>query len=31
MVKVEPKAITLHKFRVEKTDKGYVAFVVVDI
>lgn len=31
MVKVEPKAITLHKFRVEKTDKGYVAFIVVDI
>uniref|UniRef100_A0A7C2SEY2 Protein archease n=2 Tax=Archaeoglobus fulgidus TaxID=2234 RepID=A0A7C2SEY2_ARCFL len=31
MVKVEPKAITLHKFRVEKTDNGYLAFVVVDI
>jgi SHS2 domain-containing protein len=31
MVKVEPKAITLHKFRVERGDGGYTAFVVVDI
>ncbi|MET1125100.1 MAG: archease [Archaeoglobaceae archaeon] len=30
MVKVEPKAITMHKFRVEKRDK-YYAYVVVDI
>lgn len=31
MVKVEPKAITMHKFRVERRDDGYKAFVVVDI
>lgn len=31
MVKVEPKAITMHKFRVEKGEGGYKAFVVVDI
>ncbi len=31
LVKVEPKAITLHKFKVEKVDGGYKAFVVVDI
>ncbi len=31
LVKVEPKAITLHKFKVEKVDEGYRAFVVVDI
>ncbi|WP_290597812.1 MULTISPECIES: archease [unclassified Archaeoglobus] len=30
-VKVEPKAITMHKFRVEKTPEGLKAFVVVDI
>ncbi len=30
MVKVEPKAITMHKFKVEKTN-GFRAFVVVDI
>jgi SHS2 domain-containing protein len=30
MVKVEPKAITLHNFRVEKRN-GWYAFVVVDI
>ncbi len=30
MVKVEPKAITMHKFKVEKNG-GYKAFVVVDI
>jgi len=30
MVKVEPKAITMHKFRIEKND-GYKAFVVIDI
>lgn len=29
-VKVEPKAITLHNFKVEKSD-GWYAFVVVDI
>ena len=29
-VKVEPKAITLHNFKVEKCD-GWYAFVVVDI
>ncbi len=31
IVKVEPKAITMHKFRVEKGREGYKAFVVVDI
>ena len=30
MVKVEPKAITLHKFKVERND-GWKAFVVIDI
>ncbi len=31
LVKVEPKAITMHKFKVEKVDGGYKAFVVIDI
>ncbi len=30
-VRLEPKAITLHNFRVEKTEKGWKAFVVIDI
>lgn len=30
-VKLEPKAITLHNFRVEKKEDGWYAFVVVDI
>jgi|Deesub1362A_J573_1020465.scaffolds.fasta_scaffold00875_16 SHS2 domain-containing protein len=30
LVKVEPKAITLHDFKVEKKD-GWYAFVVIDI
>jgi SHS2 domain-containing protein len=30
LIKVEPKAITLHEFKVEKRD-GWYAFVVVDI
>ena len=30
-VKLEPKAITLHNFKVEKTEKGWRAFVVIDI
>lgn len=30
LVKVEPKAITLHNFKVEKLD-GWNAFVVIDI
>lgn len=30
-VRLEPKAITLHNFKVEKTGKGWRAFVVVDI
>lgn len=30
-IKLEPKAITLHNFRVEKRDEGYYAYVVVDI
>lgn len=30
LVKVEPKAITLHNFKVEKMD-GWYAFVVIDI
>lgn len=31
LVKVEPKAITLHNFKVEKRKEGWYAFVVVDI
>ncbi|WP_202319752.1 archease [Archaeoglobus neptunius] len=31
MVKVEPKAITMHKFKVERRGDGLKAFVVVDI
>jgi len=31
IVKTEPKAITFHKFRVEKRDGGWIAFVIVDI
>jgi len=31
LVKVEPKAITLHNYKVEKKDKGWYAYVVVDI
>lgn len=31
LVRCEPKAITLHKFTVEKKDGGWRAFVVVDI
>ncbi len=31
IVKVEPKAITLHNFRVEKKNGGWYAYVVVDI
>ncbi|MCX8151469.1 MAG: archease [Archaeoglobaceae archaeon] len=31
LVRVEPKAITMHKFRVEKRDDEYYAFIVVDI
>ncbi len=31
IVKVEPKAITMHRFKVEKGEEGYRAFVVVDI
>lgn len=30
-VKVEPKAITMHKFGIRKEGEGFVAFVVVDI
>jgi len=30
-LKVDPKAITMHKFEVKKEKKGYVARVVVDI
>ncbi len=30
-VKLEPKAITMHKFRVERKDGKYYAFVIVDI
>ncbi len=30
-VKLEPKAITMHKFRVEKRDGKYYAFVIIDI
>ncbi len=31
IVKTEPKAITFHKFRVERRDGKWVAFVIVDI
>ena len=31
MVKVEPKAITMHKFGIERSPEGFKAFVVVDI
>ncbi len=31
IVKTEPKAITFHKFRVERKDGKWVAFVIVDI
>jgi len=31
LVKTEPKAITFHKFRVERRDNGWYAFVIVDI
>ncbi|WP_456467762.1 archease [Archaeoglobus sp.] len=31
MVKVEPKAITMHKFGIERSLEGFKAFVVVDI
>ncbi len=31
LVRCEPKAITLHKFTVERKDGGWRAFVVVDI
>ncbi|RLI78560.1 archease [Archaeoglobales archaeon] len=31
MIKVEPKAITLHNFKVEKKNGGWYAFVVIDI
>ncbi len=30
-VKVEPKAITMHRFKVERVEDGWKAFVVVDI
>ncbi len=30
-IKLEPKAITLHNFRVEKRDDGYYAYIVIDI
>ena len=30
-VKLEPKAITMHKFRVERRDGKFYAFVIVDI
>ena len=30
-VKLEPKAITMHKFRVERKDGKYYVFVIVDI
>ena len=30
-VRLEPKAITLHNFRVEKRNGGWYAYVVVDI
>jgi SHS2 domain-containing protein len=28
---VDVKAVTLHQFRVEKTDRGWEAFVILDI
>ena len=31
IVKTEPKAITFHKFKVEKKDGKWFAFVIVDI
>jgi len=31
IVKTEPKAITFHKFKVEKREDGWYAFVIVDI
>ena len=31
LVKTEPKAITFHKFRVERREDGWYAFVIVDI
>ncbi len=31
IVKTEPKAITFHKFRVERKDGMWTAFVIVDI
>jgi len=31
MISVAPKGISLHKFRVEKKDDGYRAFVIIDI
>ncbi|HDD36421.1 MAG: archease [Archaeoglobaceae archaeon] len=31
IIKVEPKAITLHNFKVEKRDGDWYAFVVIDI
>ena len=31
LVRCEPKAITLHKFTVERKDGGWRAFVIVDI
>jgi SHS2 domain-containing protein len=31
MIRTEPKAITMHKFKVEKREKGWYAFVIVDI
>ena len=31
LVKVEPKAITMHKFKVERGDDTWKAFIVVDI
>ncbi|ADC66672.1 protein of unknown function DUF101 [Ferroglobus placidus DSM 10642] len=30
-VKLEPKAITMHKFRVERKDGKFYAFVIIDI
>uniref|UniRef100_A0A7J3TL72 Archease n=1 Tax=Geoglobus ahangari TaxID=113653 RepID=A0A7J3TL72_9EURY len=30
-IKLEPKAITLHNFRVEKRNGGYYAYIVIDI
>ncbi len=31
LVKTEPKAITFHKFRVERRDGEWYAFVIIDI